>query len=167
MTRLDVGTPATPPAARADALPQGQRRYRPEVQGLRALAVTLVVVYHVWLGRVSGGVDVFFVISGFLVTAQLVRAADNGRVALRPLWGRMIIRLAPAATVALIVICVAAVLILPQNRWPQTIREIGASALYVENWLLATDSVDYYAQNSTASVVQHFWSLSIQGQFYL
>ena len=58
--------------------PATLRAYRPELQGLRAVAVTLVVVYHVWFGRVSGGVDVFFLISGFLLTGQLVRAAGRG-----------------------------------------------------------------------------------------
>lgn len=79
----------------------------------------------------------------------------------------MVRRLFPAATAVLLVTTAAAVLLLPQTRWLQTIREIGAAALYVENWALATDSVDYYAQNNQSSVVQHFWSLSIQGQFYL
>jgi peptidoglycan/LPS O-acetylase OafA/YrhL len=144
-----------------------ERRYRPELQGLRALAVVLVIVYHVWSNRVSGGVDVFFVISGFLVTGQLVRAAGRGRIDFRPMWGRMIKRLFPAAMTVLLVTAAACVVLLPQTRWLQTIREIGASALYLENWSLAIDSVDYYAQNDTSSVVQHFWSLSIQGQFYL
>lgn len=141
--------------------------YRPELQGLRAVAVVLVVIYHVWLGRVSGGVDVFFVISGFLVTGQLLRAAQRGRIQFRPLWGRMVKRLVPAAMTVLLVITAASILLLPQTRWLSTIREIGATSLYLENWQLATDSVDYYAQNNLASVVQHYWSLSIQGQFYL
>ncbi|TDX91272.1 acyltransferase family protein, partial [Amycolatopsis arida] len=59
------------------------RRYRPELQGLRALAVLLVVVYHVWLDRVSGGVDVFFVLSGFLITGQLVRSCARGGIRFR------------------------------------------------------------------------------------
>ncbi|WP_228771812.1 acyltransferase family protein [Actinokineospora iranica] len=143
------------------------RRYRPEIQGLRALALTLVVVYHVWLGRVSGGVDVFFVVAGFLLTGQLTRAVEGRGIDFRPLWGRMITRLFPAALTVLFAVMVATVVWLPQNRWLQTIREIGAAALYVENWQLATDSIDYYAQNNVASVVQRFWSLSIQGQLYL
>lgn len=146
---------------------QRVRRYRPELQGLRALAAMLVVVYHVWLGRVSGGVDVFFLISGFLVTGQLVRSAGRGPVGLRAFWGRLIKRLFPVALTVLAAVMVASVVLLPENRWFHTIREIVASALYVENWQLATDAVDYYAQNQSASVVQHFWSLSIQGQFYL
>ncbi|WP_019812799.1 acyltransferase family protein [Saccharomonospora saliphila] len=147
--------------------PPPERTFRPELQGLRALAAALVVVYHVWLGRVSGGVDVFFVVSGFLITGQLYRARTRGRIEFRPMWGRMIKRLFPAALTVLMVTMAAAVLVLPEHRWFQTIREIVASALYLQNWQLAADSVDYFAQHSTAGVAQHFWSLSIQGQFYL
>ncbi|MEV1118016.1 acyltransferase family protein [Actinosynnema sp. NPDC049800] len=137
------------------------------MQGLRALAVVLVVVYHVWLGRVSGGVDVFFLISGFLVTGQLVRAAGRGPIELVPLWGRMVKRLFPAALTVLLALVAVCVVALPENRWFQTIREVVAAALYLENWQLAADAADYFNQHDEASVVQHFWSLSIQGQFYL
>ncbi|RSM53192.1 acyltransferase [Amycolatopsis sp. WAC 01376] len=144
-----------------------ERRFRPEIQGLRALACVLVVVYHVWLGRISGGVDAFFLISGFLVTGQLYRAAARGKIEYRPMWGRMIKRLFPAALTVLLLVVAASMVLLPQNRWFQTIKEVVASALYVENWQLAADSTDYFAQHNSASVVQHFWSLSIQGQFYV
>jgi peptidoglycan/LPS O-acetylase OafA/YrhL len=154
------------PSALADPANRAAR-YRPELQGLRALAVVLVVVYHVWLNRVSGGVDVFFLVSGFLLTGQLVRAADRGPIALRPLWGRMATRLLPVALTVLLTTVAAAILILPEGRWFQTIREIAASALFLQNWQLAADAVDYAAQNNTASVVQHFWSLSIQGQVFV
>src|ERR1044071_1152876 len=150
----------------APSPPKG-RAFRPELQGLRALAVLLVVTYHVWLDRVSGGVDVFFVISGFLLTGQLTRAVTKGRVEFRPLWGRMIKRLFPAALTVLVAVMVVSVFVLPEPRWFQTIREVVAAALYVENWQLAADSVDYFAQNNGKSVVQHFWSLSIQGQLFL
>ncbi|WHT23464.1 acyltransferase family protein [Crossiella sp. CA-258035] len=145
----------------------GSSPYRAELQGLRALAVGLVVVYHVWLNRISGGVDIFFLLSGFLVTGQLVRAVQRGGIRFGALWGRMLTRLVPAAAVVLAATTVASILILPQDRWFQTIREIVAAALFLENWQLAADSVDYFAQNNVASVAQHFWSLSIQGQFYL
>lgn len=159
-----IASGSTLPAADARRQVRG---YRPELQGLRALASTLVVVYHVWLGRISGGVDVFFLISGFLITGQLFRASSRGRIQFRPMWGRMIKRLFPAALTVLLVTMAASVLILPEDRWFQTIREVVASALYLENWQLAADSVDYFAKHNTASVVQHFWSLSIQGQFYV
>ncbi|NMH99574.1 acyltransferase family protein [Pseudonocardia acidicola] len=152
-------------SARPDVAPKS--RYRPELQGLRALASGLVVVYHVWLGRISGGVDVFFLISGFLITGQLYRAGLRGPIAVRPFWGRVVRRLLPAAATVLLVTVAAGMVVLPEQRWLQAIREVVASALFVENWRLAADSVDYFAQHDAASVVQHFWSLSVQGQFYL
>lgn len=156
-----------PPRMSADPVPTRPRKFRPELQGLRALAALLVVVYHVWLDRVSGGVDVFFVISGFLITGQLYRASSRGRIDFRRMWGRMLTRLLPAALTVLLVTMAVAVLVLPEHRWMQTAREVVASALFFENWQLVADSADYFAQHSTASLAQHFWSLSIQGQFYL
>ncbi len=142
-------------------------RFRPEVQGVRALAAMLVVVYHVWLGRISGGVDVFFLISGFLITGQLYRARSRGRIEFRAMWGRMIKRLFPAALTVLAAVIALSLVLLPEYRWFQTVREVVAAALYAENWRLAADSVDYFAQHNSASLVQHYWSLSIQGQFYV
>jgi peptidoglycan/LPS O-acetylase OafA/YrhL len=141
--------------------------YRPELQGLRAVAVALVVVYHVWFGRVSGGVDVFFLISGFLLTGQLVRAAGRGPLELARRWTRTLVRLLPCAVVVLVVTVVAGALLLPEGRWPQTLREVVAAALFLENWRLAADTVDYAARSAMSSPVQHLWSLSIQGQFFL
>ncbi|GAA5115714.1 acyltransferase family protein [Haloechinothrix salitolerans] len=153
--------PVTPPGV-AQA-----RSYRPELQGLRALAVVLVVIYHVWLGRVSGGVDVFFVITGFLIVGQLFRASERGGIRFGPMWARMIKRLFPAALTVLLGIMAASLIWLPEQRWFQTISEVFAAATYWENWRLAIDSTDYFAQHNEASPVQHFWSLSIQGQFYV
>ncbi|HYH31073.1 MAG TPA: acyltransferase, partial [Pseudonocardia sp.] len=127
----------------------------------------LVVVHHVWTGRVSGGVDVFFVISGFLLTGQLARAAAAGPLDLRRRWSRMVLRLLPAAVTVLLGTVVAAALLLPEGRWLQTVREVAATALFLENWQLAADSVDYAARSNATSVVQHFWSLSIQVQFFV
>lgn len=139
--------------------------FRPELQGLRALAVGLVVVYHVWLGRVSGGVDVFFVLTGFLLTGQLYRAVAGNKLRLTQRFTRTFVRLTPAAFTVLIGTMIGAAIVLPEARWPQTVREVIASALFMENWQLASDSVDYAARSNAVSVVQHFWSLSIQGQF--
>jgi peptidoglycan/LPS O-acetylase OafA/YrhL len=165
-------TPVQVPRSNAAARPvpapvRGPVGFRPELQGLRAIAVVLVVVYHVWLDRVSGGVDVFFLLTGFLLTGQLVRAAERGALDLRRRWSRMVVRLVPCAALVLVATAVASVLLLPEERWPQTLRELVAAVLFLENWQLAADSVDYAAQNNMASVVQQFWSLSIQGQFFL
>lgn len=143
------------------------RKFRPELQGLRALAVALVVIYHVWIGRVSGGVDVFFVISGFLITGALFRAASRGPLNFGTMWARQAARLIPATFVVLIACIPLGVAFLPEARWLQAVKEVLASAVFMENWRLGADAVDYAAQHNTASVVQHFWSLSIQVQFYV
>jgi peptidoglycan/LPS O-acetylase OafA/YrhL len=112
-------------------------------------------------------VDVFFVVSGFLLTGQLFRAAAAGPLDLRARWSRMLLRLLPAAVTVLLGTVVAGALLLPEGRWLQTVREVAAATLFVENWQLAADAVDYAARSNTTSVVQHFWSLSIQAQFFL
>jgi peptidoglycan/LPS O-acetylase OafA/YrhL len=160
-------TPREQGAARPTTGPVSPPGYRPELQGLRALAVVLVVVYHVWINRVSGGVDVFFVVSGFLLTGQLVRSAERGDLDLRKRFSRTLLRLTPAASLVLVSTALLAALVLPEGRWSQTAREVVASALFLENWQLAADSVDYAARNNVASIAQHFWSLSVQGQFFL
>ncbi|WP_243418086.1 acyltransferase family protein [Actinomycetospora cinnamomea] len=142
-------------------------RFRPEIEGLRGLAAVLVVIYHVWVGRVSGGVDVFFLLSGFLVVGMLVRSVERGRLRVAATWLRLFWRLLPTAGLVLLVSAVAAIALISPLRWPQNIAELLASAFFLENWRLAADAVDYYADNNTASVAQHFWSLSVQGQFYV
>nr|WP_278248939.1 acyltransferase family protein [Streptomonospora litoralis] len=138
------------------------------MQGLRAVAVLLVAAYHIWLGRVSGGVDVFLLLTGFLITGSLLRAVERrGRVDFAAFWSRLVKRLFPGAAAALAGILVASLLFLPSTAWREAISGVVASALYFENWHLALNSVDYLAQNSSAGPVQHFWSLSVQGQFYL
>lgn len=143
--------------------------FRPEVQGLRALAVLMVVTYHVWLGRVSGGVDIFLLVSAFLLTLSFVRKAEAGRpFGLMAHWLHLFKRLLPAAVVVILGVLAGTWLILPQSRWPQVLEQAWASLLYGQNWLLADTAVDYYAQDHAgASPLQHFWSLSIQGQVFI
>ncbi|GAA4559619.1 acyltransferase family protein [Pseudonocardia xishanensis] len=164
---MDHSRPGPSEEPASAVVSQQTRRFRPELQGLRAFAVALVVVYHVWFGRVSGGVDVFFLISGFLLTGQLVRAAGRGTLRFGAQWARQAARLLPAAFTVLLGAVAAGWLLLPEARWQQTLHELFASAFFVENWRLAADSVDYAAQHNTQSLVQHFWSLSIQVQFYV
>ncbi|MFF2344431.1 acyltransferase family protein [Pseudarthrobacter sp. NPDC058119] len=156
--------PESGPAAR-----QRKSTFRPEVQGLRALAVLMVVAYHVWLGRVSGGVDIFLLISAFLLTLSFIRKAESGNsFKLLAHWLHLFKRLLPAAVVVILGVLAGTWLILPQGRWPQVLDQAWASLLYSQNWLLAELSVDYYAQDHAgASPLQHFWSLSIQGQVFI
>lgn len=142
--------------------------YRPEIQGLRAIAVALVAAYHVWLGRVSGGVDVFLLLSGFFTTGALLRRQDReGRTGIVAYWAKTLRRLTPTAVVVLLAVAAGSLTLELHARWTNTLHEIIASAFYVENWKLAESSVDYLAAHDAASPVQHFWSLSVQGQFYL
>ncbi|GAA3760316.1 peptidoglycan/LPS O-acetylase OafA/YrhL [Spinactinospora alkalitolerans] len=171
---VSVPTGAAPAPERADAAPGAGSRagggsgYRPEIQGLRAVAVLLVAAYHIWLGRVSGGVDVFLLLTGFLITGSLVRAVERrGRVGFTAFWARLLGRLTPPAALVLLGTLVATALWLPQSRWRDVIAETVATALYHENWYLAANAVDYLARDSDLSPLQHFWSLSIQWQFYL
>ncbi|WP_327042806.1 acyltransferase [Micromonospora ureilytica] len=144
---------------------------RPEIQALRALAVLLVLLFHFWPHRIPGGyvgVDVFFAISGFLITAHLVREVEkNGSVRLRTFWARRIRRLLPASLLVLVATAGAVFIWVPQLYWPQILREIAAATVYVENWQLAHDAVDYLAAENVRSPVQHYWSLSVEEQFYL
>ncbi|WP_019818545.1 acyltransferase family protein [Saccharomonospora saliphila] len=142
--------------------------HRPEIEGLRAVAVLLVAVYHIWFGRVSGGVDVFLLLTGFLITGSLLRMTESaGRVRFAAFFSRLFKRLFPPVGVVLVGVLGATWLWLPEPRWRGTIAEAVASALYVENWSLATSAVDYLDRTELPSPVQHFWSLSIQGQFYV
>ena len=141
--------------------------HRPEIDGLRAIAVLLVAAYHIWFGRVSGGVDVFLLLTGFLITGSLVRAAGRGRIRYGDFLARLATRLVPTAVLVIGATLVATRFLLPETRWRDTVAEGVASALYLENWHLALGSVDYLARDDGASLFQHFWSLSIQGQFYL
>ncbi|WP_427129886.1 acyltransferase family protein [Pseudarthrobacter sp. S9] len=162
-------TIAIPPGAEAGLPASRKSSYRPEVQGLRALAVLMVVTYHVWLGRVSGGVDIFLLISAFLMTLSFTRKVDSGKpLRLLSHWLHLLKRLLPAVVVVVLGVLVGTWAILPQSRWPDILDQAWASLLYRQNWLLADSAVDYYAQNhSGASPLQHFWSLSIQGQVFL
>lgn len=147
-----------------------RRGFRTDIQALRAIAVGLVVLNHLWPQRLSGGyvgVDVFFVISGFLITSHLAKELrTSGRIRLAAFYARRVRRLIPAAFVVLVASLLLTGLLLPYPRWSATIQEVLASTFYIENWLLAANSVNYSAMNDSATVVQHFWSLSVEEQFY-
>ncbi|WP_372699792.1 acyltransferase family protein [Arthrobacter sp. JSM 101049] len=152
------------------AKPAAIRGFRPDIQGLRALAVTLVVVYHLWPHGLTGGfagVDVFFVISGFLITSHLMKAPPRTGADFAAFWARRIRRLLPAAFVVLAATAVAVRILAPETQWKDAGWQIVSAAFYVQNWALAATSVDYLAADDAASPVQHFWSLSVEEQFYL
>ncbi|WP_353809175.1 acyltransferase family protein [Agromyces sp. SYSU T00194] len=148
-----------------------RRRLRADIQALRALAVLAVLAYHLWPHALTGGyvgVDVFFVISGFLITSHLVRELEQtGTIRVGQFWARRAKRLLPAALIVLLAIAAATIILVPATRWVQYLTEVGAASVYVQNWLLAAQSVDYLAGAADPSPVQHFWTLSVEEQFYL
>ncbi|WP_066211774.1 acyltransferase family protein [Arthrobacter woluwensis] len=148
-----------------------RRAFRADIQMLRAVAVSAVVLNHLWPAVFRGGyigVDVFFVISGFLITTHLLKEIDGtGRLRFGAFYARRIRRLLPAAFLVLLAGGAASLLLLPFSRWPDTAQQILASTLYGENWLLAAKSVDYSAHTDSATIAQHYWSLSVEEQFYL
>ncbi len=143
------------------------------MQGLRAIAVLFVVLYHFWPGRLSGGyvgVDIFFVISGFLITGHLARElSSTGRVNLGQFWARRARRLLPASLLVLLFCAIVSALpfLTPTSALPAEMREIIAATFYVENWYLAFNSADYLALSGDPTTVQHYWSLSLEEQFYV
>lgn len=154
-----------------EVLERSQRAFMPEIQALRALAVGAVVLFHLWPSSLPGGyvgVDVFFVISGYLITSHLVREADRrGTVSLSQFYARRMRRLLPASLLVLVVAGVAGVVLLPPQFAVNAAHEVAASTFYVENLWLASKAVTYSASNDVASPVQHYWSLSAEEQFYL
>lgn len=143
--------------------------FRSDLQGLRALAVLLVMVYHIWFSRVSGGVDIFLMLSAFFLTASTAKRISAGKnPKVLSAWAHRFSRLVPQAAAVIVSIIAASWLLLPSNRWPALIEQSFASLLYRQNWYLASNQVDYYHfDHSSASPLQHFWSLSVQGQIFI
>ncbi len=147
------------------------RDFRPDIQGLRAIAVAMVAIYHLYPAALPGGfagVDVFFVISGYLITGHLWRGyKQKGQVSLVDFWGRRARRLIPAAALVLTVTWIASRIVQPATQLADTAQQILASALYFQNWQLSASAVSYLKSDDAATPVQHFWSLSVEEQFYL
>ena len=144
---------------------------RADIQGLRAVAVLLVVLYHAGLPFVPGGyvgVDVFFVISGYVITGMLWREIErSGRVDLPSFYARRIGRLLPAAlAVTAVTVVFFWAVYSPQERL-RLATGAFASAVYLSNLWFALDATDYFASDSAGHPLLHTWSLSVEEQFYL
>lgn len=146
------------------------RSLRGDIEGLRALSLITILVYHAGVTFMPGAfssVDLFFVISGYLITGQLVKEVERtGRVSLVKFYARRMKRLIPAASTVIVATGLLTVLFLPVTRWKSIGGDLIASATYVINWRLAGDAVDYLATDDPESPMQHFWTLAIEEQFY-
>lgn len=153
--------------------PQTRPGFRADIEGLRAVSVLAVLLWHAglpWLPGGYAGVDVFFVISGFLMTTILLAEARSRTAPgelLLGFYARRARRLLPAAVVALMGTAALTIAALPPTRWAGIGADIAASAGYVINWRLAAGAVDYLSQQEPPSPVQHYWSLAVEEQFYL
>jgi len=143
--------------------------YRPEIDGIRALAVLAVLFFHLSFSGFTGGfvgVDVFFTISGFLITRHIAAEMDRGVFSLSRFYERRIRRLVPSLLVMpAVVLAVGAVFYLPRN-WAQIARSAASAAAFLSNisyWL----QIDYFDGDAKARTLLHTWSLGIEEQFYL
>jgi peptidoglycan/LPS O-acetylase OafA/YrhL len=148
-----------------------QRDFRADIQGLRAVAVGLVALDHANVGPFDGGfvgVDVFFVISGYLITSLLLREADRtGRVSLRDFYARRARRILPAALLVIVATLLLSVLFLDGAAALLVGEQAVWATFFAANIKFAIDSTDYFAADQPASPLQHYWSLAVEEQFYL
>ena len=149
----------------------GDRRFRPDVQGLRAVAILLVILFHAEVPGFRGGyvgVDVFFVISGFVITGLLLReSASTGRTSLRAFYARRLRRIIPAATLVIgVTVLASAFLLSPAEVHQNAIDGIWTS-VFLANFHFVASSTNYLASQQFPSALQNFWSLAVEEQFYL
>ncbi|WP_022881552.1 acyltransferase family protein [Gryllotalpicola ginsengisoli] len=165
--------PTTPSPAPRAAGTTGARsdRFRPDIQGLRAIAVAAVVVYHGGVQVISGGyvgVDMFFVISGFLITTHLLRdVLATGKVDFAGFYARRARRILPASFAVVILTLAAAFLFIPPAQIKQAADDAIWTVFYVPNMAFAERGTNYLAQTDAPSLFQHYWSLGVEEQFYL
>ena len=169
--RRDRAPDAPAPSESAPAGRSGDSHYRPQLDGMRAVAVYLVVAFHAGISAFSGGfigVDVFFVLSGYLVTQLLLRDfRAAGRIDFRRFYSRRFRRLLPAAFVALVVTAAVYTAVAAPADVHDAIGGFRSAFLYVANWHFISQSNDYFAANVNTNPVVHFWSLAVEEQFYL
>ncbi|WNG92314.1 acyltransferase family protein [Mycobacterium sp. ITM-2016-00318] len=141
-----------------------------DVEGLRGIAVALVVLFHAGVPHMAGGfvgVDVFFVISGFLITGLLLREFErNGRVSFRGFYARRARRIIPPAAVTIMATAIAVWFLMPMLSVFRQALDLLAATMNIANWRFIAAGKDYLAGASDDSVATHFWSLSIEEQFY-
>jgi peptidoglycan/LPS O-acetylase OafA/YrhL len=159
------------PTDRAENQPSAQKEFRPDIEGLRAVAVLAVVLFHADVPGLGGGfigVDVFFVISGFLITGLLWREVSTaGTIKLRRFYGARARRLLPASALVGVLTMIGSAALLPPLQAGNVMIDGIASALYVSNYWFIADGVNYFGSHQPPSPFQHYWSLGVEEQFYL
>ncbi|HQY30664.1 MAG TPA: acyltransferase, partial [Thermomicrobiales bacterium] len=151
-------------------LANSERSFRPDIEGLRAIAVALVVLDHIgvrWLAGGYVGVDVFFVLSGFLITGILFREMEQtGHLSLRRFYARRARRLLPAGALVLISTVVASQVLIGGARAERVASDARWTSLFLANVRFIRQGTDYLNSTLPPSPLQHFWSLAVEEQFY-
>lgn len=146
-------------------------KIRKDIQFLRAIAVLFVVFNHLRPQTFTGGyigVDIFFVISGFLITSHLIRELEqSGSIRFSRFYARRARRLLPAALFVAVIAMISTLLFMPSGNWSRASQEFFASSAYVQNWKLLFTATDYFVKDTGETGFQHYWSLSVEEQFYL
>jgi peptidoglycan/LPS O-acetylase OafA/YrhL len=154
---------------------QGQQSaetgFRPDIEGLRGLTLLAILGFHIAMPGLGGGFvgpDIFFFVSGFVITGQLWReVSTTGTIGLRKFYGKRARRLLPVSALVGVVTAIGAALLLPPLQAKSALMDGIASALYVPNFWFIGQQVDYFADNVLASPFQHYWTLGVEEQFYL
>lgn len=172
MTDLTVTRNATAPAVLVESPGEAKSHfnYRPDIDGLRAVAVVLVVLYHAGVPGFTGGyvgVDVFFVISGYLITSVLLRQGMAGQLNLSAFYAGRMRRLLPQSMLTLVTTVGFGLWLLPVSRSNELLDDAQAAVIFLSNWRFANKSVAYVDTLVTEGLLTHFWSLSIEEQYYL
>ncbi len=149
--------------------PRIQKKLRGDIQGLRAILMVQVLLFHAWFIGSPIGVDAFIMISAYLMTASFIRRAESGSTpSVLDRWATTFKRLLPPLALVVVLTLFGSLLWLPQTRWSSMIDQAYASLTYWQNWLLASIATDYFAQDhALSSPLQHLWSMSMQGQVFL
>ena len=161
---------STATAASAKA-PRLALDFRGDIEGLRAIAVVIVVLFHARIGPFQGGfigVDVFFVVSGFLITSLLLREAESeGKVSLAAFWARRARRLLPASLLVIVATLIAARILLNPLDQRDITDDAFAATFFAVNFVFGFLRVGYFASQQTPSPLLHYWSLAVEEQYYL
>ena len=163
MTAIETKSEKQPPKVKKLEL-----TYRPEIDGLRAVAVLGVVLFHADLGFTGGyvGVDVFFVISGFLITSLILKDLERDQFSFRDFWARRVRRILPASTAIVIAVAVSAFMLLVSSDIQRVMRSVLWNQLFVANYYFYSQ-VGYFAESAELQPLLHTWSLAVEEQFYI
>ncbi len=152
-------------------VPLSENRFRGDIQGLRGIAVLLVLLFHASVPGFKGGfvgVDIFFVLSGYLITGNLLREVKStGQIRFKEFYARRIRRLLPASVLVLFTTLIVVAIWFPPLLLPGAAVDISSAGLYVSNMDFAIRATDYFSNSTIPSPVLHFWSLGVEEQFYL